>query len=227
MADWSPVLTAILGVLTVFTLMIAVVLIAVLRHLAFLTDVMNPMMKFRTASLGPASAEPLPSIGLKDIGGRSTTSDAVIGGEPTILFVVQKNCAPCRQLLSAIRDDLQRASALGWRTVLVVRGRPEDAVELLHEYALGGAVTALADSRQAVSDRWSVDSTPFGLVLDSDGHVHQKFAVPNPTVIAELLRGAPADHFGTSEGHNGHSARAAKGRIDLHQKSEEARGQVV
>jgi hypothetical protein len=188
MAD-SAVLIA-LGLLWVLVLVLCVLVIAALRHLAFLYERVNPMLRLSTNAYLIQVNEPLPLIVFQQPGAGNVRL-ARFGARPMFVLVVQVSCTACHSILRLARSELNRALHIGWQPLVLVAGDERTAIRLQHEHQLDDVVV-LADPRRATSSTWGISSTPAALVVEG-GVVRKVFPVLTADQVRRTLASPPSD----------------------------------
>lgn len=106
-----------------------------------------------------------------DAGGER--SPFVLDGQATVVWFFSVGCAPCavhRKTVSSIATDY----AGRVRSVVTCVGRSPMVAEFAQD--IGGHCTVLADPHRRNADAWSVQVTPFVIVVDEGGRVRRKVA---------------------------------------------------
>ena len=200
----SPLLNdAVLGsyaLLWLLVLGLGVLMIAMLRHLGLLFEAVDPVFRFNRSGTVLKLGDPLPSIRLERPGD-GPVDPRRLAESDLFLLVVQPDCEPCRRVVEEAHAALLSGHSTGWRVVLVVVGDHAAAAQVRERYHLGEEPLILADPARGSVKEWGVTSTPFALVVGSDGSVQRKF----PSVVAEQVRvalaGAPAAQRGPQRFH--------------------------
>ncbi len=183
------------GLLWVITLCLCVMVIATLRHLALLFEAVDPVLRFRSVGSSLRVGEPVPAIHLESADGDSFDLGRLVGSFVFVL-VVQVGCQPCTKVLEGIGAELLRSQEKGWRTVVIVPGNRQTAAVLANEVPGGPGLAVFADTLSGTSQVWGIIGTPFGLVLDDQGRVQQKFAPISAREVREILTSSPGKHPG-------------------------------
>ena len=187
MAD-SGVVVA-LALLWVTVLGLGILVLAALRHLAFLYERLEPVLRLSTNAYALHLNEPLPTATFRQPG----TGDlrlADFAERRLFVLVVQTSCSACHGILRLARSELNSAQGMGLRPVVVVAGDEKTAVRLQQEHRLDG-VTFVADPSRAASSVWGITSTPAAFVVE--GGVVRKIL---PTVTADQVRRTLATESG-------------------------------
>jgi hypothetical protein len=158
---------AALAVLQVVTLM---VVIGVLRQVLPALAAADPASHDHqdgdgltaTPSVGPAAGSALPALAARTDDGREVTAADLVDGSVVLLFV-DDACAPCRQLVAALRQGELRLGTTRLHPVV------DDEADPAH-LPSGPGVTVLRQRRGAVAAALGVDSMPSAIVLQ-DGVV--------------------------------------------------------
>ena len=130
---------------------------------------------------GPDLAAPLEPRTLTDLKGKRVT----LGGpsaKPTLIIYASVSCQPCRGLLRALPELVQRYSDR-IITILVCRG----SVAAVSEFtsALPKEVTVCPDERGEIVKPYRILITPYALSLDREGTLVYK-GVPGPDLDTVL-----------------------------------------
>lgn len=119
--------------------------------------------------LGPAIDSPI-SLNATSIDGMPYT----IGIEhtrPHIVFFASARCEHCERIRPALREAAVAAGReIG--IVVVFRGSPENARSYVER--MPTHVVAIADPRREIMNRWRVISTPYVVIVDSEGIARKK-----------------------------------------------------
>lgn len=184
----EPLFIAIIGVQWLCIVGLAVLVIASMRHLAFLYERLDPVFKFQTNLPSLREGELLPDIGLTDLRRGPVTPNAWIG-EQTLLMFAQPRCSACEDLLQATGIAINRVAAEGsMRVCVIVLANAESAFRIAENAGLDAAVEVLSDERAQTLERWGVTTTPSAILLGADGRVSKKFGTLNSAQILDLLR---------------------------------------
>jgi hypothetical protein len=154
-----------LFVLWLVVLALCVLVVATLRHLAFLYERLEPFLRLSTNAYLLHLNEPVPAAIFSQPG----AGDRQLADFPErrlFVLVVQTSCSACHGILRLAGSALNDAQAAGWRVVVVVAGGDErTAMRLQLEFHLD-TVTFVADRNGAAARAWGITSTPAGLVAE-------------------------------------------------------------
>ena len=155
-------------VLCVAVVVLTVVVLGLLRQVTPVLERAADAAGGTGRPLGPEPGHPLPHFVADGTDG--AVSDAQLRGRPAVLLFLTSGCAPCQVLAEEMRgSDLARLTD----RLVVVTG-PDGAQRL----GIPADVRVLIEHDRQVSDRLSVDGTPFAIAVDPDGIV-QAASVPN------------------------------------------------
>lgn len=180
--DWIPILAISLILLWVAVITLAILVLASLRHVAFLYERLEPIFRFRRRPSPLRRDEVIPSVDLEREGGGLVTLSP---RQRSLLLVVQSTCSPCRELLSIAPAELLRLPSLVDSAVVIAGpSSSSDAARLREDFQIPESIAVLADPRGVVPERWGVERTPSAMALGAGGQLH-KFV---PMVSAAELR---------------------------------------
>jgi hypothetical protein len=168
---WETMITVTLALLWIITAGLVVLVLATLRHVAFLYEKMDPYFKFQAKPAKLRARDALPPILLEDplTGAVDFRQIAVASA----VLVVQPSCRPCSDLLEAARDVLAISARGGKTPVLVVPGAANAAAKVRAEYNIPHEIPVLADTKGQTGKEWGIFATPTAIVLDHAGRMRK------------------------------------------------------
>jgi peroxiredoxin len=183
--DPQTVIGFAVALLWIVTAILVILVLAALRHLAFLYEKLDPFFKFQAQPSNLRVNEPLPHITLRDATATPVPFELVAGA--SLVLVAQTACRPCSELLTRTRNELANAArASSRRPVVIVPGLENAAAKVRADYQLDDEIPVLADVEGATARVWGVYATPTALLLDDSGWLRKVISM----VTAEQLQQA-------------------------------------
>jgi len=133
---------------------------------------------------GPRLHDSFPSFSLPDAQGRLVQIGPFYEQEMA-LFLISPGCGPCEQLLKAMTRVRNRL-IYPVRFVMVIESSVSDAAAYQQRYRSHFEV--LSDPDSTLRQRFGVERTPFGFLVDEQGFLRMKGVVNNLEQLEGLLR---------------------------------------
>lgn len=165
--DWIALIAISSVVAWVLLLAEAVVLFALVRQIGVLHTRVAPRGSRDPGRDGPQVGTQPPQMELLAIGGTPLWIGTQMS-QPAVYLFVSLTCTLCQDVLRSV-PALHQAYANRLFVRVLVRGDPPDAARIKERHRLPDAVPVAAAHQ--VFEVYGVDSTPWLLVLGSDGRV--------------------------------------------------------
>lgn len=177
-------------VFSALTLVLSVLVIATLRHMAFLFEVLDPVLRFSTRVSVLQTGKKAPELELENLAGAPVSTHA-LSGSYQFFLITQPQCKPCDTLLHEGRQAFITSPAHGWKPVVVILGKADDARRMRDELLIPSDIAVLVDSRLKAISVWGIQATPFAVAIDEEGTVRGTFSMLTGAELTDLL-GRPA-----------------------------------
>lgn len=179
---WGITLTAINVILVLAVLVLG-------RHIGLIYSRLPPQGA-RMGNPGPDIGEHPATPNLRTLHGEPVLVGA--GARKTLVVFMSPSCSQCTNLAPAVRS-IHRSEARQLQVVVAVtRGSAAEAADLVRASKLDGVPVAFSPE---LALAWKVMTTPYGVLLSTDGVVRAKGVVNNADHLESLLR---ADELGVS-----------------------------
>lgn len=178
----SAFVLTLLVVLVLVDIILVLMILGLARELGRVQVRLGPLGA-RVLESGPAVGDTGPSFaGLVDHMGRTTA----VAGErprPQLLMFTGPKCSTCKALLPGIKAMAKTERDLD--VVLISDGTEEEHREFLAGAGIGAELSYL-DARE-VGIAYQVGTTPYGILLDTDGSIAAKGLCNNMQHVESLL----------------------------------------
>lgn len=119
---------------------------------------------------------------LPDIHNQLVSSSSLLGQDKSMLLLfVRSTCSSCRLLIKHIAKVAQQragANGLPCHVVFVCSGKQPDIEKIMNILPIQGDITVLVDKDEIVFTYYGIQSTPFGLAINSMGKVYSLLTYP-------------------------------------------------
>lgn len=178
----SVLVYTVLAALVIVDVVLVLMILGLARELGRVQVRLGPLGA-RVQDSGPAVGDSGPAFdGLRDHLGREA-SVAGTRPRPQLLMFTGPKCSTCKALLPGIKTMARAEKDLD--VVLISDGTEEEHREFLAGAGIGGELQYL-DARE-VGIAYQIGTTPYGVLLDSDGSIAAKGLCNNMQHVESLL----------------------------------------
>ncbi|HLX40962.1 MAG TPA: redoxin domain-containing protein [Ktedonobacteraceae bacterium] len=159
----------------ILLLLLAFLMIQTMRFLRLLSRRLPPGTSIKVG-------DHISDFELPDIHNQPVSINSLLGHDKsTLLLFVRSTCSSCRLLVKHVaRAAQQRASVNGLpcQIVFVCSGKRADIEKMMNILPEVGDITVLVDKDEIVFAYYNIQSTPFGLAINSAGKVYSLLTHP-------------------------------------------------